>query len=205
MGVESILKHVADIAIASAEEERTKQIRELAKEKREREREFEQCCQSMASWLKCMYTIDGTWDIRKEGSVLVIDVDGNVKIKKNKKKETKLFDSNARFGTINGDFDISGSDIQSLKGCPETVQGSFYCKECHELSNLQGAPSYVGGDFSCQGCNNLKSTKGFPKHVGKKFNFRDCKNLRDYTDAPEDVLRLINTVTQKIGNWISRW
>ena len=203
MGVESILKHVADIAIASAEEERTKHIRELAKEEREREREFEQCRQSMDSWLNSVYTIEGTWNIRKEDSVLVVDVDGNVRIKK--KGAKVLFGSNARFGTINGNFDISGSDIPSLKGCPETVQGSFYCKECHKLSNLQGAPSYVGGDFSCQGCKNLRSTIGFPKHVGKKFNFRDCKNLRDYTDAPEDGLRLINTVTQKVGNLISRW
>ena len=202
MGVESILKHVVDIAIASAEEERTKYIRERAQTEQNFKNELEQYRQSMALWLKCMYTIHGTWDIRKEGSVLVIDVDGNVKIKK---KGEKLFDSNARFGTITGDFDISGSDIPSLKGCPETVQGSFYCKECHKLSNLQGAPSYVGGDFSCQGCTNLRSTKGFPKHVGKKFNFRDCKNLRDYTDAPEDGLRLINTVTQKLGNWKSRW
>lgn len=202
MGIESILKNVADIARASAEEERTKHIRELAKEKRERERELEQCCQSMDKWLNSVYDLKGTWDIRKEGSVLVVDVNGNVKIKKGAKV---LFGSNARFGTITGDFDISGSDIPSLKGCPETVQGSFYCKECHKLSNLQGAPSYVGDDFSCQGCKNLRSTKGFPKHVGKKFNFRDCKNLRDYTDAPEDGLRLINTVTQKLGNWKSRW
>lgn len=202
MGVESILKHVVDIAIASAEEERTKYIRERAQTEQNFKNELEQYRQSMALWLKCMYTIHGTWDIRKEGSVLIIDVDGNVKIKK---KGEKLFDSNARFGTITGDFDISGSDIPSLKGCPETVQGSFYCKECHKLSNLQGAPNYVGGDFSCQGCTNLRSTKGFPKHVGKKFNFRDCKNLRDYTDAPEDGLRLINTVTQKLGNWKSRW
>ena len=202
MWVESILKHGADIARASAEGGRTKHIRELAKEERERERELEQCCQSMGKWLNSVYTIEGPWDIRKEGSVLVVDVNGNVKIKKGAKV---LFGSNARFGTINGNFDISESDIPSLKGCPETVQGSFYCKECHKLSNLQGAPSYVGGDFSCQGCKNLRSTIGFPKHVGKKFNFRDCKNLRDYTDAPEDGLRLINTVTQKLENWKSRW
>lgn len=143
MGVESILKHVADIAIASAEEERTKQIRELAKEKRERE--FEQCSQSMASWLKCMYTIDGTWDIRKEGSVLVIDVDGNVKIKKKGAPQE-----------VKGNFYCIGNEsLTTLKGAPQKVKGVFDCSGCIKLESLEGAP---------KGCREIR----YPKYLSDK-------------------------------------
>lgn len=145
MGVESILKHVADIAIASAEEERTKHIRELAKEKREREREFEQCCQSMDSWLNSVYAIEGTWYIRKEGSVLVVDVDGNVRIKKKGAPQE-----------VKGNFYCIGNEsLTTLKGAPQKVEGVFDCSGCIKLESLEGAP---------KGCREIR----YPKHLSDK-------------------------------------
>jgi hypothetical protein len=66
------------------------------------------------------------------------------------------------FGNIRRDFDCSGNNLISLKGCPEYVGGYF---DCHgnQLESLEGCPKEVG-DFYCRG-----NAKGFTREDITKY------------------------------------
>lgn len=68
---------------------------------------------------------------------------------------------------INGDFNISDTDIDSLVGAPKEVTGDFNCNNTN-ITSLEGAPRIVGGKFSCS-FTNITSFKGAPTKVGKEF------------------------------------
>ena len=78
-----------------------------------------------------------------------------------------------QFGEVCGNFYVfSCRNLESLKGCPYKVDGSFDCNLCNKLTSLEGAPQKVGRNFDCSGCSKLKSLCGAPKLVGGNFR---CK------------------------------
>ena len=68
---------------------------------------------------------------------------------------------------VNGNFNCSGNQLDSLEGAPREVAGDFYCSK-NKLVNLEGAPVEVGGNFYCSN-NPLKSYEGKPGKIGGKF------------------------------------
>jgi len=54
-----------------------------------------------------------------------------------------------QFGEMHGDFDISHSELTTLKGGPTEVTGSFYCQD-NNLTSLKYAPKIVKGGFDCR-------------------------------------------------------
>jgi hypothetical protein len=79
------------------------------------------------------------YTINDDGS---IDVIGDVFI--GSIKELPLI-----FNDVSGDFDCSGSELTTLKGCPRWIGGSFNC-DFNNLTSLEFSPNYVGGWFSCE-------------------------------------------------------
>ena len=111
-------------------------------------------------------------------------------------KDIEIYDINnfkkisdyGKFGEGIKDFYCSFcKNLQSLKGCPETINGGFYCYSCDKLQNLEGSPEKVGGYFNCRYCKNLQSLEGCPKEVGGYFSCSYCKNLQSLEGAPEKV------------------
>ncbi len=52
------------------------------------------------------------------------------------------------FKEVKGSFVISGCNLTTLEGCPETVSTMFNCAS-NELSSLFGSPKIVGGSYIC--------------------------------------------------------
>jgi len=86
---------------------------------------------------------------------------------------------------IHGSFNCSEQKLKSLEGCPEKVDGDFYCSHNDNLTSLKGAPKEVGDDFNCKWCN-LKSLKYAPKKVGGNFNCNE-NNLIDLEGSPKII------------------
>ena len=66
---------------------------------------------------------------------------------------------------------VSNYDIQYLtNGLFEFgVVKYFDCSDCEKLESLKGAPKEVKGSFICRNCNNLKSLVGAPKVIKGEF------------------------------------
>jgi hypothetical protein len=55
-----------------------------------------------------------------------------------------------QFGHVKDDFRISGTQITSLKGSPQSIGGNFYCFST-SISSLEYAPRRIGGSIHCHG------------------------------------------------------
>lgn len=118
---------------------------------------------------------------------LTIDVNGKVGLYGYSESQLPEY---IQFNEVNGYFNISYSQIKTLKGCPKIVKGNFNCSWCKNLKTLEGAPEKVGGYFSCANCKNLESLKGSPKIVKGHFNCGHCVLLKSLNGAPKQVKKL---------------
>ena len=84
---------------------------------------------------------------------------------------------------VEGNFDCSRNDLQSLEGAPKKVRGSFYCSQ-NRLTTLKGSPYTVGEDFYCYS-NLIVSLEGAPEEVGGEFNCESnpIKSLKGIPEA----------------------
>ena len=69
-----------------------------------------------------------------------------------------------RWGKVDGDFDITGMQLESLEGCPHTVGGEFLCL-WNRLRSLQGGPRVVGKEYTATGLHNLTILDGLPEQI----------------------------------------
>ena len=83
-----------------------------------------------------------------------IDVNGNVTLMEsaldagNYDPELEHFPDYIQFGTVYGDFDISGMGLLHLRGCPIKVTKTFNCSN-NKLTSLSFCPKFVYGNFVC--------------------------------------------------------
>lgn len=110
---------------------------------------------------------------------LHINVNGNVDLK-NKIEEEYL---PVKFEKINGYFDISNNNLESLEGCPKEVQKDFDCSN-NCLTSLFGAPHSVG-DFDCSN-NSISSLSYSPKEIDGFFNCSN-NNLTSIEGSPRSI------------------
>ena len=126
---------------------------------------------------------DSNIKIYKDRNKYIVNVNADFGIKYNcnlKSLTNELFE----FGEINGSFTCSHSEIESLKGAPKFVKGTFGCTECKNLISLEGAPEKVLYLFTCRSCDKLKSLKGAPKEADY-FDCSYCPNLTSLEGAPK--------------------
>ncbi len=83
------------------------------------------------------------------------------------------------------DINVSGNNLQSLKGCKDIVNGNFSCAN-NKLQTLEYGPRIVKGNFDCSG-NNLENLKYSPKNV-----------MGDY-DCSKNGLETLQYVTDNVG------
>jgi hypothetical protein len=119
---------------------------------------------------------------------LVVDVHGDVNI--TDKNLTKI---PVKFGVVDGYFDCSDNQLNSLEGAPQTVDRDFYCND-NQLKSLEGAPQTVDGGFYCYK-NQLKSLEGAPQTVGRHF---DCRNQKSRKKFTEDDVESVSNVKGRI-------
>jgi hypothetical protein len=88
-----------------------------------------------------------------------------------------------KFGTINGNFNISDNDLENLDGCPKEVQGYFSCSSNY-LNSLKGGPTSVKGDYICTN-NNLFNLD----FIAKDFNglYASGNDLEYLGDLPQSI------------------
>lgn len=68
------------------------------------------------------------------------------------------------FGKVEGSFDCSCNNLNSLIGCPKDVYGNFYCYN-NNLFSLEGSPNEVSKDFICS-FNKLVNLNGCSSEIG---------------------------------------
>jgi len=126
------------------------------------------------------------------------------------------FDHNnlpVQFGTVEGDFSIVDSALNTLKGCPIIVEGEFNCAGNRSLRSLQYSPrivkeAYVCTDTSIESfqhvtqnassyygryISTLKTLQGLPKKIKIDLNisYSGYKTLNGIPDEiGEDLLML---------------
>ena len=113
--------------------------------------------------LKIVISYDGPLELDKE-FYKILEND-NIKIEDiifENCKDIEIYDINnftkisdyGKFGEGIKDFYCSHcKNLQSLEGCPETINGDFSCSRCDNLKSLNGCPENVNGDFYCMNCN----------------------------------------------------
>jgi hypothetical protein len=107
----------------------------------------------------------------------LIDVTGNV-------KSIKCFSElPVKFGSVHGTFNIDGSQIKSLNGCPEYVSSDFSCRN-NFLTNLIGGPNQVDGKYACLQ-NRLTSLEGGPARCSAFYCQDNC--FTSLIGGPETV------------------
>ncbi len=110
---------------------------------------------------------------------LTVDVDGDVDL-----SESSLDEIPIQFGKVLGVFDLDENILETLKGCPEYVGDSFWCRS-NNLYTLEGGPKYVGGHFNC-GFNNLTSLEYSPNEIRGDFSCAHNK-ITTFRNATKEV------------------
>lgn len=143
---------------------------------------------------------DPKFEINSEG---IIDVEGNFRGHSGGFRGDL---KGLKFGTVVGNFDLSGCDLKSLKGCPKNVSGDFNISNNRDLKSLEGSPEYIKGYYraertgieNLEGCTpqltdlvlddnqNLISLKGSPKKV-RNISLTRCYNLESLEGGPEEL------------------
>ena len=111
---------------------------------------------------------------------LTIYVNGDVDLQNYSDKELPDY---IQFNYIKGIFDISNSNITSLRGSPKECE-IFYCNECDKLISLDGAPKECE-IFDCGFCHSLTSLEGAPEKC-EEFYSQHCDNLTSLKGAPKE-------------------
>lgn len=102
------------------------------------------------------------YEIKEQKGILVVDVNDSVDLRR-----FNLEAIDVQFGRIEGDFDIMGNRLKSLKGCPKIVGGGFYC-DSNNLTSLMGGPEVLSGAYSCDN-NLLTNLIGAPLIINDNF------------------------------------
>jgi len=129
--------------------------------------------------------ITGSW--KYNYSTGKIDIDGSFNSDWDSDWESFM---GLKFGEVDGSFSLRSDNIASLDGCPQVVNGMFYC-DVKLISNLEGSPSYT--DVSFFTCANLKSLDGGPKEVGSmtiRVNLKEIQTLRGAPLIVEEKFKL---------------
>jgi len=115
---------------------------------------------------------------------VTVDDQGLVSVTGNCELTQKITKLPVQFDHVVGDFNCTRSQLESLEGAPQSVDGWFSCSYS-ELESLLGAPQSVGNHFYCYSTT-LKSLLGAPRSVGGDF---DClaTTLESLAGAPQSV------------------
>ncbi|MEM2159534.1 MAG: hypothetical protein QXN55_01115 [Candidatus Nitrosotenuis sp.] len=98
-----------------------------------------------------------------------------------------------------GNINMAGHYITSLRGAPRIVNGNFNVENNPLLKSLRFAPVHIHGNFNASKCD-IQTLRGCTtKTVGGKFciNENSFKSTADLIGAPEDIAEL--DIAYKLG------
>jgi len=133
--------------------------------------------------LKANFAFSGPVDIDEDGVVSATGVT-------NLNKQFRTFDGKkistlpVKFGYVRKHFNVSNSGLESLIGCPHTVEGKFKCNG-NKLISLEGGPTTVFGAYICDQ-NPLQTLKGAPEHIRGEFFIQDTQ-ISNFIGGPKKV------------------
>lgn len=90
---------------------------------------------------------------------------------------------------IQGDLTIRGGKFTSMEGAPHTVTGSVDLLGCKQLASLQGFPSQTGGINIDGAAINSSQLKYLPRHVPGRLYINRCLNIFDLHGLPTRIDR----------------
>lgn len=106
----------------------------------------------------------------------VVNVRTSVILKKETMQDRQI---KVKFNCVMGDFNCTGSGLESLIGCPEEVQVTFNCSN-NQLKTLEYSPKEVFGNFICS-ANELMSLKCSPKKIRlESIKLEDISELKNF-------------------------
>lgn len=103
--------------------------------------------------------IKGDFASHFDNSVLKIDIDGDVNLKRSGLEMLPV-----NFGRVKGDFWVDDNQLITLLGSPRYVGGDFSC-ESNGLITLKHGPVEIEGDYFCS-ANYLTSLSHLPSVIG---------------------------------------
>jgi hypothetical protein len=93
------------------------------------------------------------------------------------------------FQTWKGNLSLIDVGINSLEGCPQKIEGDFFCDNNH-LKSLEGGPTDVQASYFCGYCG-LESMKGCPEVVNDVLNC-ESNRLKSFEFFPSHVENTID-------------
>jgi hypothetical protein len=111
----------------------------------------------------------------------VVDVDGDVDLDID--TITKL---PVKFGVVSGSFDIGGSMLDTLEGCPKIVGRTFNCSYT-EITSFAGGPEQVGAGYIAEGLTQLTTLKGLPRVVPTVLNLSGTSRITNLEGISERI------------------
>ena len=79
---------------------------------------------------------------------------------------------------VEGDLDVSNSNLSSLKGMPKKITGNFNCSG-NKLKNLKGGPKEVGKHYNCSH-NPIKDYGDMPSKLKEMLIFEHYYYYKEY-------------------------
>jgi len=110
-----------------------------------------------------------------------VDVDGDVFMDIDDIKKLPV-----KFRKVTGSFNIAGSDIETLEGCPQIVGRHFDCSET-DIKSFEHGPQQVGGAYKAENCSYLASLKGLPRVVPGLLHLGGASNVSTLEGIPEQI------------------
>jgi len=89
-----------------------------------------------------------------------------------------------KFNKVNGDFNVSNNQLETLLGCPNYITGDFIASN-NNIQTLKYGPSIVKGDYDVRRCL-LENLDGSPKSIGMDF-IASYNNITNLKNGPLDV------------------
>ena len=126
----------------------------------------------------------GIKDYRVHADTLVVDVDGDVQLDID--ASTKL---PVVFGVVTGNFDVGGSMLTTLEGCPRQVGRTFDCSNT-DITSFEGGPDEVGAAYVARNLENLVTFKGLPRVVPSLLDLDGKTKVKTVEFLPEKMGKL---------------
>jgi hypothetical protein len=105
-----------------------------------------------------------------------------------------------KFGTVDGNFNISRLRLKSLEGCPTDVTGSFNASY-NIFPNLKDGPKRVGGDYYVSYNPELKSLEGMSEIVVGGVNLSSTRiSEKDFKYLPKKMKDLRLSSCENVKN-----
>lgn len=127
-----------------------------------------------------------------------INPDGSIDINANTIIHINLENFPIKIKSVRGDFSYN-TQVTSLKGCPERVEGKLICR-FNKLTSFEGCPKFIGNGIFCEH-NNISSFKGFPEVLNGVLSFMENPAVEILNlNANREFIDLLNEYDVIRGN-----